>query len=114
MINIFRDFIEANFSYDILDVLDTYAELFNQLGIDISDDSRVINPWNDDELQCSLKWILLETAKDNNIIPADFNLIEHCDYDDPFILGSIEDLDKVNRIAKAFKDWCGLTLTIDE
>lgn len=114
MINIFRDFIEANYSYDILRVLDTYAELFNQLGIDISNNSEVISPWTGEELQTNLKWILLETAQDKNIIPADFNLIEHCDNNDPFILVSIDNLDKVNRIVKAFKDWCGLTLTIDE
>lgn len=113
--NIFRDFVEANFDYDIIDVLDTYENLFAKLGIDISDNDLVRNPWDGEYLQSSMKIILMTAAQQEGIIPETWDLDYHCDEDDPFILVNFDEdeMEKVHNAVEDFKDWCGIKLSVD-
>lgn len=113
--NIFRDFVEANFDYSIIDVLDTYESLFDRLGIDISDNDLVRNPWDGEDFQQNLKIILMESAQQEGIIPRHWDLNVHCDEDDAFTLINFEDdeMNEVYRVKEEFENWTnGLTLQV--
>lgn len=73
--NIWRDFIEANFSYNIVDVLDEFEGIFDALGVDISTENLEI--YNADKLAVQLKLLLLNKAQENGIIPFYID-IENC------------------------------------
>lgn len=112
--SIFRDFVEANFDYNIIDVLDTYEDLFDRLGIDISDNDLVRNPWDGDDLQQNLKIILMTAAQQEGIIPEHWDLDIHCDDEDVFTLINFEDdeMEEVYKVIEDFKNWCGIELTV--
>lgn len=109
--NIYRDYIEAT-NYDILDVLETYEDIINELEIDISteylDDNAIV-------LQEQLKTIIVKKAQDEEIIPENWDIDECFNLDRRFAIifnPEIMTEDEMFRVVSDFKDWCGIDLQI--
>lgn len=111
--NIFRDFVEINFDYDIVDVLDTYESLFERLYIDLgSYEDEIRNPWDGNDLQETFKLILLNEAQNNGIIPETWDIYQNFDVEESFAIVNYDDFDEeeINKVIEDFEDWCGLKL----
>lgn len=110
--NIFRDYLEATVSYNVVELLETYDDLFDRLGIDISSEYL-----SDDAflLQEQLKTILVKTAQDEGIIPEDWDIEECFNLNRKFaIYSDIAPKEDLQKVIKDFEDWCGIQLIIDD
>lgn len=106
--NIFEDYISI-FNYNTYDILATYENLFTRLGIRIADfdDNFRSWDWDEDNLQETLKKILLYSAQEEGIIPDDVD-IDDFKVNDEFSISTT--IDNYKQIIKDFEDWCGIEL----
>lgn len=114
---LFQDFVEENFGYNIVDVLETYESLFKELLVDTSKHSDLLNVYDADELQCNLKSILLFQAQEDGIIPDDWDIDDWFDVDECFSICVPDEVteeqnEQIMKVVDAFEDWCGIHLSI--
>lgn len=113
MRNIYEDYLSI-LDYDIYETLSTYESLFRELEIDICDyeDYFRFDDWNDAEnLQETLKKILLYKAQEEGIIPDDVDIDDGFSLYKNFAIISSEAED-AKKVVADFEDWCGIKMGI--
>lgn len=112
MNNIFADYLSI-YDYNVYDVLMTYANLFDELDINIDqyEDNFCSYDWESSILQDTLKKILLYKAQEEEIISYDIDIDECFEVHNQFSIKASE-CEDCQQIVESFEDWCGIKLDI--
>ena len=114
--NIYRDFIETN-NYPLIEILDTYENIFTKLDIDITEEDYsdlITNVYDEYDLELAFKKIILMKAQEEDIIPYewDIDVQFNLDYDWFYLINEEETVEEIQKYLDDFKEWCGIIIRI--
>lgn len=115
--NLFESIVIAAFGDDIADVISIYGNLFERLHINVDEYEEQLSScdFSDvEELSTLFKRILIEEAKNNNIIPEEWDIEEYFSLYEDFsiICSDVDNLEEIEQVAQDFKDWTGIEIGI--
>ncbi len=117
MDRLYKYYIEQVADYDMLDVLETFSDIYAKLDIDLAILGNIDSYDTPNDVMVILKEGIIDSAIDNNIIPSNWFPNVWFDLDDNFVCIPPENTEyteeEIEKFIDDFNNWTGLDIEIE-